>query len=338
MKDNNFSTYLSAYFLKYMPTRTGYSSNTIESYRDAFIIFLRYCSDELKIKPEKIDFSLINRNMIEKYLVWIENKKKCSISTRNHRLAALQSFFRYIQLEAPEQMELCNTILSIKSKKMPATEMNYISIEGIKLLLSIPNIEIKSERRNLAVLALMYDTGGRVQEIADLKISDIRIKSPSTIRLMGKGSKTRVIPLVPQTVSILKKYMTDYDLFDLSKRNLPLFFNKKNEKLTRAGLSYILSKYTKKAMHNNRELFPSKVTAHVLRHSKAMHLLQSGVNLIYIRDFLGHASVTTTEIYAKSNPEIKRKAIEEASAEVLPDEKFSVEEKEDLFDWLKKSI
>jgi site-specific recombinase XerD len=321
-----------------MPTRTGYSGNTIESYRDAFIIFLRYCSDELKIKPEKIDFSLINRNMIEKYLVWIENKKKCSISTRNHRLAALQSFFRYIQLEAPEQMELCNTILSIKSKKMPATEMNYISIEGIKLLLSIPNIEIKSERRNLAVLALMYDTGGRVQEIADLKISDIRIKSPSTIRLMGKGSKTRVIPLVPQTVSILKKYMTDYDLFDLSKRNLPLFFNKKNEKLTRAGLSYILSKYTKKAMHNNRELFPSKVTAHVLRHSKAMHLLQSGVNLIYIRDFLGHASVTTTEIYAKSNPEIKRKAIEEASAEVLPDEKFSVEEKEDLFDWLKKSI
>ncbi|ETR65158.1 MAG: hypothetical protein OMM_14717 [Candidatus Magnetoglobus multicellularis str. Araruama] len=100
----------------------------------------------------------------------------------------------------------------------------------------------------------------------------------------------------------------------------------------------MLSKYAKKAMHNNRELFPGKVTAHVLRHSKAMHLLQSGVNLIYIRDFLGHASVTTTEIYAKSNPEIKRKAIEEASAEVLPDEKFSVEEKEDLFDWLKKSI
>ena len=128
MKNNNFSTYLSAYFLKYMPTRTGYSINTIESYRDAFIIFLRYCSDELKIKPEKIDFSLINRNMIEEYLVWIENKKKCSISTRNHRLAALQSFFRYIQLEAPEQLELCNTILSIKSKKVPATEMNYISI------------------------------------------------------------------------------------------------------------------------------------------------------------------------------------------------------------------
>jgi site-specific recombinase XerD len=321
-----------------MPTRTGYSINTIESYRDAFIIFLRYCNDELKIKPEKIDFSLINRNMIEEYLVWIENKKKCSISTRNHRLAALQSFFRYIQLEAPEQLELCNTILSIKSKKVPVTEMNYISIEGIKVLLSIPNIEIKSERRNLAIMALMYDTGGRVQEIADLKISDIRIKSPSTIRLMGKGSKTRVIPLVPQTVSILKKYMTDYDLFDLSKRNLPLFFNKKNDKLTRAGLSYILNKYAQKAMHNNRVLFPSKVTAHVLRHSKAMHLLQSGVNLIYIRDFLGHESVTTTEIYAKSNPEIKRKAIEKASAEVLPEEKFSVDEKEDLFEWLKKAI
>ncbi len=338
MNNNDFATYLSAYFLKYMPARTGYSDNTIKSYRDTFIIFLRYCNNELSIKPEKMDFTRINRNMIEDFLSWLECQKKYSVSTRNLRLAALHAFFRYIQLESPEYMELCSSILAIKSKKAPVTEINYLSIEGIKALLSMPDTTIRSGRRDLSVLALMYDTGARVQEIADLQVIDIRIKTPSTIRLTGKGNKTRIIPLMPQTMSIMKKYMDDYGLLDETKGVEPLFFNRKREKLTRAGLSYILNKYAEKAMAENKNSFSDKMSPHVLRHSKAMHLLESGVNLIYIRDFLGHSSVTTTEIYAKSNPEIKRKAIEEASPKVLPKEKFSAEEKEDLFEWLKTVI
>ena len=335
---NNFAKYLSAYFLKYIPTRTGYSSNTIISYRDTFIVFLKYCNNELRIKPEKIDFSLINRNIIENFLSWLEYQKMYSISTRNQRLSALHAFFRYIQLQSPEYMELCNSILTIKSKKIPVTEINYLWIEGIKVLLSKPDIKLKAERRDLAVITLTYDTGARVQEIADLKVADIRIEVPATIRLTGKGNKTRIIPMMPQTMNIIKKYMADYALFDEIKESAPLFFNRKREKLTRAGLSYILNKYVEKARIYNKDLFPKKMSAHVLRHSKAMHLLQSGVNLIYIRDFLGHSSVTTTEIYAKSNPEIKRKAIEEASPNVLPKEKFSAKEKEDLFEWLKTMI
>jgi integrase/recombinase XerD len=202
----------------------------------------------------------------------------------------------------------------------------------------MPDTNLHSGRRDLSVLALMYDTGARVQEIADLKVADIRIKAPATIRLTGKGNKTRIIPLMPQTMSIVKKYMADYGLLDETKQANPLFFNRKNEKLTRAGLSYILNKYVDRAKASNKELFLEKMSAHVLRHSKAMHLLQSGVNLIYIRDFLGHSSVTTTEIYAKSDPEIKRKAIEEASPKVLPKEKFSTKEKEDLCEWLKTVI
>ena len=118
----------------------------------------------------------------------------------------------------------------------------------------------------------------------------------------------------------------------------PLFFNRSNEKLTRAGIAYILNKYVELARGNHPDLYPLKVTPHILRHSKAMHLLQENVNLIYIRDFLGHASVTTTEIYAKSNPEIKRRAIEQASIDVLPDEQFSKTEKQELLDWLKSII
>jgi len=115
--NKNFATHLSTYFLKYMPTRTGYSSNTIKSYRDMFIILMRYCQDVLKVKPEKIEFKLLNRRMIEDFLSWLEFQKEYSASTINLRLAALHAFFRYIQLEAPENMELCRSILAIKSKK-----------------------------------------------------------------------------------------------------------------------------------------------------------------------------------------------------------------------------
>lgn len=338
MNSTDFGKYLSSYFLKYIPHKTGYSDNTISSYRDAFTIFLRYCNDVLHIKPEKLNFSKINRNMIEEFLVWLENTKNYSISTRNQRLAALHAFFRYVQIEAPEYIELCNSVLSISSKKTPIVEMNYLSIEAIKKLLSIPDISQKEGRRDLAILSLLYDTGARVQELADVTVSDLRIKAPATIRLTGKGKKTRIIPVMPQTINILKAYINDYGLFNDSKISSPLFFNKRKDKLTRAGLSYILNKYIVRAKLKHPELFPAKVSPHVFRHSKAMHLLESGVNLIYIRDFLGHSSVITTEIYAKSNPEIKRKAIEQASPNVLPEEKLTKEDKEDLLSWLKDFI
>ncbi len=117
MNNNGFATHLSAYFLKYMPIRTGYSNNTIQSYRDTFIVFLRYGKNVLKIKPDKMDFDSINRKMVEDFLSWLEYQKKLSTSTVNLRLAALHAFFRYVQLESPEYIELCSSILAIKSKK-----------------------------------------------------------------------------------------------------------------------------------------------------------------------------------------------------------------------------
>ena len=338
MNSADFGRYLSNYFLKYITQRTGYSDNTIKSYRDTFTIFLRYCNDVLRIKPEKLCFSKLNRKMIEEFLIWLEDTKNYSISTRNQRLAALHAFFRYLQIEAPEYMELCNSILSISSKKTPMVEMNYLSIAAIKELLTTPDISYKEGRRDLAILSLLYDSGARVQELADVLVGDIRIKGSATIRLTGKGNKTRIIPIMPQTINILKAYINDYGLFNESKVSTPLFFNKRQEKLTRAGISYILNKYIEIARKKCPDLFPNKVSPHIFRHSKAMHLLESGVNLIYIRDFLGHSSVTTTEIYAKSNPEVKRKAIEQASLHVIPDEKFTKKEKNDLLSWLKEFI
>ena len=130
----------------------------------------------------------------------------------------------------------------------------------------MPNLNFQSGCRDLSIIALMYDTGARVQEIADLQFVDIRTKAPATIKLTGKGRKTRIIPLMPQTMSIIKKYMAEHKLLDEIKNNPPLFFNRMGKKMTRAGLSYVLNKYVEQAKVINKGLFPEKVSAHVLRH------------------------------------------------------------------------
>ena len=175
------------------------------------------------------------------------------------------------------------------------------------------------------------------KKIADLIVEDIRL-TPATVKLTGKGAKTRIIPIMGQTAKILGIYLKEYDLLGEEAINLPLFSNRNNCKLTRAGISHILSKYVEIAKKNCPKLFPKKVTPHLLRHSKSMHLLQANVNLIYIRDFLGHTSVTTTERYAKADSEIKRKAIEKASSNFLLDKKYSRKERSELLTWLKTIV
>jgi len=337
MKSKDFGYYLSEYFLKYISRQTGYSKNTIASYRDTFTIFLRYLNDELRIKPTRLSFEKLSKKMIEEFLIWLEVGKKYSASSRNQRLAAIRSFFRYVQIESPENFSLSNLILSIPAKKAPEKTIEYLKPDALKVLLAAPDNTTKKGLRDLAIIALLYDSGARVQEIADLTVEDIRL-APATVKLTGKGAKTRIVPLMGQTAKILSIYLEEYELTGEESLELTLFSNRNNRKLTRAGISHILSKYAEIAKKNCLKPFPKKITPHLLRHSKAMHLLQAGVNLIYIRDFLGHASVTTTERYAKADSEIKRKAIEKASHNFLPDKKYSMKEKNELLTWLKTII
>ena len=338
MKINHFQQLLSSYFLRYIPQRKNYSDNTMKSYRDTFILLFQYQEDYLNKSVTKINLETLSREYFENFLSWLENEKQYSASSINQRLSALHAFFKYIQMENPEYVELCALILGIKTRKIPIVPMNYLSVEAIKLLFSLQNSSTIERRREIAILVLLYDSGARVQEIADLTFGDIRNTKPATVRLIGKGSKTRIIPLMPQTLDILNRYMDDCKRKREITPKHPLFFNKRFENLTRAGIAYILNKYVKDARSSCPELFSGKISPHTLRHSKAMHLLEGGVNLIYIRDFLGHTSVITTEIYAKSNPEIKRKAIEKASPNVLPVEKYSEKEKEEMIEWLKTII
>ncbi|MDO3627164.1 tyrosine-type recombinase/integrase [Mucilaginibacter sp. BT774] len=199
--------------------------------------------------------------------------------------------------------------------------MNYLTVDGIKLLLLQPDPTTTKGRRNLALLSLLYDTGARVSELIDLTPQCIRLNKPFTVIITGKGNKTRVVPLLEEQAAILKNYMNECSLLLPENMQHPLFANYWGEKLTRAGVSNIVNTHVKMAMLVNPTLIPEKISCHSLRHSRAMYLLQAGVNLVYIRDLLGHENIQTTEIYARADSKAKREAIEKAYTKVAPDVK-----------------
>ncbi|MGH4120946.1 site-specific integrase [Clostridium sp.] len=335
MKPTDFSYYLTNFITKYLPNELGASHNTVASYRDTFILLLVYMRDIQKMPAEKITLNDICKKSIEEYLSWIESERKCSAQTRNVRLAAIHSFFKYLQYENPDNLAEWQRILSIPAKKAEKGTLNYMSLEGIKLLLKMPNVRSNGGRRDLALLSLMYDTAARVQEVIDLTPSMLRFEKPSTIKLIGKGNKARIVPLMDSQVIILKEYMKENQLLVPQANQYPLFYNKSHGKLTRAGVGYILDKYVNMARQRNSSIIPDKFSCHCLRHSKSMHMLQAGVNLVYIRDILGHCSIQTTEIYARADSKQKRKAIEEAYIDVLPKQQPKWQNNNNLLDWLK---
>lgn len=261
---------------------------------------------------------MLDDTLILQFLDWLQCERGCSIATRNQRLAAIHAFFRYVQVQAPEHLANSQKILQIPFKKYQQSTIQHLSPEQTKLLLASPKPDTHTGRRDRTLLSVLYDTGARVQELCDLRVRDIRFEHPALITLSGKGRKVRPVPILGNTVDLLRSYMRENNLLENGKLDIPLFFNQRHTKLTRGGVSHILKRYSDllSAEYLN---FPDKITPHVIRHSKAMHLYQSGVNLVYIRDILGHVDISTTDIYARADIESKRKALENAFPAITPD-------------------
>jgi integrase/recombinase XerD len=213
--------------------------------------------------------------------------------------------------------------------------VEYLTPDAIKILLKQPDKYTSKGRRDLALICVLYDTGARVQELIDIKVCDVILQEPAIIILHGKGSKIRRVPIMKNTVTLLQRYIVENNLEQTSKNEEPLFTNNQHHKLTKEGVSFILSKYAKLARQKSK-LVPEKVKAHMLRHSKAMHLLQAGVNLIYIRDFLGHVDIKTTEIYARADTETKRKAVENLYPNLIDSNLPDWNKDKTLLTWLSK--
>ena len=300
MKTTNFAKYLSKFFKVYLPGEKGCSPRTIDTYRYAFISFIDFIEQTYGIKPSCITMEHFTKENVQAYIKWLETEKNNSISTRNARLAAIKSFANYIVYEFPEYLYEAQKILSIPMKKAPQREISYLKTDGVKLLISQIDKQTLNGFRDYVIIMLFYTTGMRVS-----------------------------------AVELLKKYMTMMHYDDESKLNEYLFLNHSKQQFTRQGIDYMIRKYAVKAAAIDQSLIPDDLSAHKLRHTAAMALQEQGVDLVYIRDLLGHSSVKTTEIYAKTDAKRKREAIENASIRITESEEASWEDNADLRDWLK---
>lgn len=333
MKPTNFALRLKAFLSDYLPTQRKLSPNTICGYRDVFVLFLRYCRELRKSRVERLQLEQIDAPLVLNFLEYLEKQRGCSPQTRNHRLAAIHSFFRYVQTEEPEHLVQCQRILAIPMQRTSQNEPTYLSDEDLGVLLKQPDRTKREGRRDMVMFSVLYDTGARVQELIDLRVGDVRLETPAIVRLTGKGKKIRLVPLMPSTVNVLARYLSEEGLDDPAKTDEPLFRNKRGGQFSRWGIRYLLTKYSNQA-RSECPTFPTKVSPHTLRHTKAMHLLQAGNPAIVIRDILGHAHIQSTEVYARADLEIKRRALEKAKQAVPSIEPRSWQRKPDLLRWL----
>ena len=324
MKPTDFAKCLTGYMTVELPGQQGVSVNTIKSYRDTFSLFLAFCRDAKGFKIEKFTLKLLDGKLAADFLMWLESERGNSVATRNQRLSALHGFCRYVQAEEPAYLLNCQQILAIGAKKPQKQCVNYLSGDMLRSILAKPDLSARNGRRDLLILSVLYDTGARVSELIGLNVRDVRLDDAPIIMLNGKGNKSRHVPLMNKTADMLSDYLSENKLTSPQRLDHPLFFNRSKVRFTRPGITYILQKYCG----------DSKITPHVLRHTKAMHLLQSGVNIVYIRDILGHVDLKTTETYARADTEMKRKAMQNVYHDLLPPSIPKWTDDAELMQWL----
>lgn len=333
MKPTDFSGHVTTFLTHYLAAQRNVSPNTIKAYRDVFTLLLRFCRDVQRMALERLRLEQIDVPLVEAFLDYLEQERHSAPRTRNHRLAALHAFFRYVQAEEPDRMFQCQQILSIPLRRHTRPTVEYLSKDHLAEILAQPDLRTRQGRRDAVLLSVLYDTGARVQELIDLSAGEVRLEPPAQVRLMGKGRKKRAVPLMETTVQLLRDHMHENGLDRPEQFDRPLFQNRQGERLSRSGIRYILQKYVQKARNTHPSLHQT-VSPHCLRHTKGMHLLQSGVSLEIIRDFLGHVDVKTTQIYARANLEMKRKALEKVSDSSPAPKIPSWQENKTLLDWL----
>lgn len=305
-------------FLKvYLPGQKCSSPHTIKNYRISLNMLMDFVKSQKGIVLTDIAFEMLDAKMIVDFLDWLENEKGCGISTRNQRLKCLHAFFNYAATVDPAAVIYLTEIHTISLKKEPEKGIvDFMSEVAVRALLDAPDTSTKKGFRDLCYMALSYDTAARVQEMLNLKIRDLTFTTTATVLLHGKGSKVRTVPLMENTVSLLKRYIDIFHPNENAFSDEYLFYiERKNEKKQMSDDN--VRKFMKQYSHIAHEIcneVPEKIHPHLWRHSRAMHLYQHGMDLTLISQWLGHVNLETTLIYAHADTELKRRAIEQAMA------------------------
>ena len=306
---NTLGRALRGFFADHLPRVRGASPHTVRSYRDTFVLLLRFVATRKDRSVPELDVDHVGPQEVLDFLHDLEVERHNMAATRNVRLAAIHAFFRYCAAEHPERVEHCQRILAVPFKRTRSRPVEYLEFAEIQAVLAAIDRSTTDGRRDYALLASMFNTGARVQEIVALRVADLRLESPPHLRLFGKGRKERICPLWSQTADLLRALLAERIQ---PRADQPLFVNHRAGPLTRFGVRYILAKYCTRGREAMPTLATKRLHPHSMRHSTAVHLLRSGVDIVTISQWLGHASVTTTNRYATVDLEMKRKAIEQA--------------------------
>lgn len=319
MKDNRaFAPWIKRFLLEYLPADRNFARNTQHSYRDALRLLITFAGATLRRKPDELLVEDLSRDLVKRFLRHIEEARKCSVSTRNQRLAAVRTLATFIGEHSPEHLPWCAQIRSVPFKKRGHRPIGYLEKSEIDALLAAPDQTSRLGVRDHTLLLFMYNSGARADEVAQLTVGDLRLrgahaKSQSFVQLRGKGNKIRVCPLWASTTAALK------ELIKGSDEKERVFQNRTAQPMTRFGIHDIVTRCARVARAHRAEFRKKHVGPHTIRHTTATHLLRAGVDINTIRAWLGHVSIDTTNIYAECDLEMKAKAL--AMCETAPGRK-----------------
>jgi integrase/recombinase XerD len=304
------------FFREYLPTLRGTSRHTIRNYRDAIVLFLRFASTQTATAIEDLDLKDFTARRVWDFLAFLESDRHNSVATRNARLAALHTFARFLVGDHPADLAELQRVLAVPFKRGARhAPVEYLEPREVEVLLKSIDRSTPSGERDYALFALMLNTGARVQEILDLRLCDVRTESPYQVRLSGKGSKTRLCPIWPQTARLLWELARHSSRSE--DRDAPLFVNRQGIKLTRFGVRYLLKKHIEAACPVIATLRGKRIHPHSLRHTTAIFLLKAGVDFATISQWLGHSALNTTMTYARADIDLKRQALMQVFPEIL---------------------
>ena len=307
-----FISVLEDYFETYLPYSRGLSNNTINSYKQSFLLLFQFMSENKAIQAGNIKFSDLSYETLLEFFGWLETDRQCKAATRNQRLSALSAFSEYAQNRDFDAASVFRSaIVKVPIKRYVSRQRAVFTRDEIKILLSLPDEHYETGLRDKVMLSLMYATGARAQEICDLQVKDIRINNESTsITLVGKGSKVRQVGISKKLAETLQKYISHRRIDTHPEKHI--FSSRTHEHMIISCVEGIYKKYVTLAKQQNPTLFQDdSYPPHSMRHSTACHLLEAGVDIITIKNILGHVSVQTTQIYAEMSQDTVDKKLKE---------------------------
>ena len=296
---------LQAYFTERLITQRSSSPETIAAYRDAFRLLLRFAHEQTGKQPFELDIDDLDAPLIGSFLKHLEADRGNSPRTRNARLGAIHSFYRFAALEHPEHAHTIARVMAIPTKRYERNTVNYLDRDEIQALLAAPDKRTWLGRRDRTLLALTIQTGVRVSELTGLRVGDVHLGTGAHIRVTGKGRKKRATTLTGETVKVLRAWIEERQ----GQPDDPLFPTRQGRALSRYTIGVIVTKHTDVAAANCPSLKAKPVTPHTLRHTNAMLLRARGVDIATIALWLGHESTQTTHIYEHADPKLKEQAI-----------------------------